>query len=172
MSTVVVTKTITLASPPKDVWPLITDTDRTNRLVSTAADFKPIEEGTKGSARFVVSTKQGGFAMEYEEAPFEWTVNKRMSVYRKMRSGPLKAYTYVLELEPASDGGTKATIRLELEPRWWILTPVIKMSAAKTVANIVELADAIDAHLTGGAPSPYLKPVSPANEERLSYAER
>jgi class 3 adenylate cyclase len=170
MSPVVITKTITLASPPKDVWPLITDTDRTNRLVSTSAEFKPLEG--KGSARFLVSTRAGGFAMEYEEAPFEWTVNKRMSVYRKMRSGPLRSYTYALELVPTTDGGTTATIRVELEPRHWLLSPIVKLSAGKTVQNIVDLASAIDAHLRDGAPSPYLKPISPANEERLAYADR
>src|SRR5688572_15364432 len=118
---VVVTSTIDLASAPADVWPLITDTDRTNRLMSTAAVFKPIEQGTKSSARFVVETKTAGFSMTYEEQPFEWTLNKRFSVYRRMRSGPLKSYTYGITLDEAADGGTRATFRLELEPRHWIL---------------------------------------------------
>ena len=93
MRPVVVETTITLASAPADVWPLITDTDRTNRLLmGAAAQYEPIEKGAKTSARFVVKTKAAGFDLEYEEAPFEWTVNKRFSVYRKMRSGPLTAF--------------------------------------------------------------------------------
>ena len=90
MSLVVVTSTISLSSAPADVWSLITDTERTNRLLmGSAAAYKPIEPGAKTSARFLVETSAGGFSMSYEEAPFEWTLHKSFSVYRKMRSGPL-----------------------------------------------------------------------------------
>src|SRR5688572_1857446 len=169
---VVVTTTVELASAPADVWPLITDTDRTNRLMSTAAVFRPIEEGSKSSARFVVETSTGGFSMSYEEAPFEWTLNKRFSVYRRMRSGPLKSYTYGITLEPTADGGTEATFRLELEPRHWILRPIVQIQSRSTLAGMASLAEQIDAHLRDNAPSPFLKPTSPANEERLAFAER
>ncbi len=172
MQPVVVTTTIQLASAPRDVWPLITDTDRTNRLMSTAAVYRPIEKGSKSSARFVVETRTGGFAMEYEEAPFEWTLNKRFSVYRKMRSGPLKSYTYGITLEETPEGGTEATFRLELEPRHWLLRPVVQIQSSRTLAGMAALAEQIDAHLRDNAPSPYEKPTSPANEERLEFATR
>jgi class 3 adenylate cyclase len=172
MASVVVEKTITLASAPSDVWPLITDTDRTNRVLAAPAAYKAIEKGAKSSARFVVTTRTGGFALEYEEAPFEWTVNKRMSVYRKMRSGPMRSYLYAIVLEPTRDGGTRATLRLELEPRWWPLTPLVRLSAARSMARLEAIAVAIDAHLVSGAPSPYVEPTARANEERLAYAER
>src|SRR5262245_39226989 len=100
MGSVVVTRAISLASAPSDVWPFITDTDRANRLMVGAAVFKPIEKGTKSSARFVVETRSAGLSMSYEEAPFEWTVNKSFSVYRKMRSGPLRSYMYGITLKP------------------------------------------------------------------------
>lgn len=172
MRPVVVETTITLSSAPADVWPLITDTDRTNRLLfGTPGVIKPIEKDVKTSARFVVETKAAGFTLEYEEAPFEWTLNKRFSVYRKMRSGPLDAYTFGIILEPTSDGGTKATVRLELHPRFWFLRPVAHIEGRRIVGRVSELAEQIDAHVRDGAPSPFLKPASPANEERLTYAE-
>lgn len=171
MRSVVVSSTITLASAPAEVWPLITDTDRTNRLVVGSSNvYKPIEPGSRSSARFVVETRAGGFAMSYEEAPFEWTLNKSFSVYRKMRSGPLRAYTYGITLEPSSDGGTRATMRLELEPRHWALRPIVQIQGTRIVAGMGRLAAAIDAHLRDNAPSPFLKPASPANEERLDFA--
>jgi class 3 adenylate cyclase len=161
-----------MASAPPDVWPLITDTDRTNRLLfGKPPIYKAIEAGTKSSARFVAETSAGGFAMEYEEAPFEWTLNKAFSVYRKMRSGVLKSYTYGITLEARGDG-TTATVRIELEPRHWLLRPVIEVQAKRVVQGMARLADQIDAHLRDSAPSPFLKPISPANEERLAYAER
>ncbi|MBX3218562.1 MAG: adenylate/guanylate cyclase domain-containing protein [Labilithrix sp.] len=173
MRSVVVTSTITLASAPPDVWPLITDTDRANRLIVGGSNvYTPIEPGSKSSARFVVETRAAGFSMSYEEAPFEWTLNKSFSVYRRMRSGPLLAYTYGVTLEPSRDGGTVATLRLELEPRHWALRPIAQLQGKRIVAGMARLAESIDAHLRDSAPSPYLKPSSPANEERLEFARR
>src|SRR5688572_25723066 len=162
MRPVVVETTIELSSAPADVWPLITDTDRTNRLLfGVPGVIKPIEKGTKTNARFVVETKAAGFTLEYEEAPFEWTVNKRFSVYRKMRSGPLHSYTYGITLEPTTDGGTKATVRLELQPRFWFLRPIAQIEGKRIVGRVSHLAEQIDAHVRDDAPSPYLKPASP-----------
>src|SRR3954451_22314480 len=164
MRPVVVSSRVTMASAPPDVWPLITDTDRTNRLlIGKPAVYRPIEPGTKSSARFVAETSAGGFPMSYEEAPFEWTLNKSFSVYRKMRSGVLRAYTYGITLEPKKGGGTEATVRLQLEPRHWLLRPVIELQARRIVQDMARLADQIDAHLRDHAPSPFLKPSSPAN---------
>lgn len=173
MASVVVTSTITLSSAPADVWPLITDTDRTNRLViGTSNVYRPIEADAKGSARFVVDTRAGGFALSYEEAPFEWTLNKKFSVYRKMRSGPLHSYGYGITLEPTAAGGTQVTIRLELEPKHWALRPIAHIQSKRIVGDLTRLAQAIDVHLRDKTPSPYTKPKSPANEERLAFAQR
>ena len=173
MRPVVVTKEITLASSPEDVWPLITDTDRTNRLVVGSGNvYRPIEAGTKTSARFVVETSVAGFSMSYDEAPFEWTLNKSFSVYRRMRSGPLRSYTYGINLEPSTDGGTRVTVRLELEPRHWLFRWIAQIQGGRVVAGVSRLATSIDAHLRDRAPSPYLKPRSLANEERLELCDR
>ena len=172
MRPVVVSTRVSMASAPADVWPLLTDTDRANRLLlGKPAVYKPIEPGTKSSARFVAETSAAGFAMSYEEAPFEWTLNKSFSVYRKMRSGVLEAYTFGITLEQTADGGTEATVRLELEPRHWLLRPILEIQAKRVVSGMARLADQIDAHLRDKAPSPFLKPTSPANEERLAFAQ-
>lgn len=173
MSSVVITSAITLSSSPADVWPLITNTDRSNRLVvGTSNVYKPIEQSVKTSARFLVETRAAGLSMSYEEAPFEWTVNKTFSVYRKMRSGPLRGYTYGVNLEPVADGGTRVTIRLELDPRHWIFRPIAQIEGKRIVTSMARLAEEIDAHLRDKAPSPFTKPRSSPNEERLELAER
>lgn len=170
MRPVVVSTHVSMAASPAEAWPLITDTDRTNRLLTgKPAVYKPIEDGTKSSARFVAETSAAGLSMEYEEAPFEWTLNKSFSVYRRMRGGVIGAYTFGIKLEPKSDGGTDATVRLELEPRHWLLRPVLELQAKRVVRDMARLADEIDAHLRGDGPSPYLEPTSPANEERLEH---
>jgi adenylate cyclase len=173
MRSVIVSTRVRMASAPADVWPLITDTDRANRLLlGKPPVYKPIEKGLKSSARFVAETSAAGFAMSYEEAPFEWTLNKSFSVYRKMRSGVLKAYTFGITLEPTEAGGTDATVRLDLEPRHWLLRPIIELQARRVVSGMAHLADQIDAHLRDNAPSPFREPASPANEERLAHATK
>jgi adenylate cyclase len=173
MRSVIVSTRVSMASAPADVWPLITDTDRTNRLLlGKPAVYKPIEKGAKSSARFVAETSAAGFAMSYEEAPFEWTLNKSFSVYRKMRSGVLRAYTFGITLAPTDAGGTDATVRLELEPRHWMLRPILEIQARRVVSGMARLSDQIDAHLRDNAPSPFVEPASPANAERLAFAEK
>lgn len=178
MRSVVVSSTVVLASAPSEVWPLITDTDRQNRLLGAKpVTYRPIERGAgnasgRSSARFVGETVAGGFSMSYEEEPFEWTHERSFSVYRKMRSGPLHSYTFGIQLEPAGDQGTRATVRLELLPRHWILRPIARLNGARFVANVAKLADAIDAHVRDRAPSPFLKPAGQANADRLAYGAR
>lgn len=168
MKPVELSTSVELASAAKDVWPYITDTDRANRLVGgRPVTYEAIEDGTKSSARFVATTSVGGFDVTYEESPFEWTLNKSFSVYRRMRSGPLESYTYGLALEDLPTGGTRATVNISLQPRHWLLSPVVRFQARGFVRGFAQLCEAIDLHVQKNAPSPYENPRAPANEDGL-----
>lgn len=172
MTSVVLKKSVVLSSSPAELWPHVTDTDRMNRLIGgQPVTYRPVDGGASGSARFVGETKAAGFAMEYEEAPFEWTENESFSVRRQMRGGPLRAYSYTVHLDPV-DGGTRFTVTLDLEPRHWLLRPILQIQAVRTVDAVARLADAIDAHLRSRAPRPFDQPASAVNEARLAIAER
>lgn len=177
MDAVIVTGSVDLASSPDDLWPLITDTDRMNRLLGLGpVKLRPIDGDGSSAARFVVETSAAGFQLEYEEFPFEWSHGRHLRVYRRMRRGPLSAYTLVWQFERASvrsgglEGGTRAHLRLELVPRYGILRPVAWFEGNRVVANLKNLARAIDAHVREKAPSPFLKPVSQVDEGHLGYA--
>jgi adenylate cyclase len=173
MRPVVIAEEATLAAAPEEVWPLITDTDRTNRLVfGQPVVFRPIEQGARTSARFVGAAKAAGLTLEYEEAPFEWTVNESFSVCRRMRSGPLTSYTFGIAIEPGPGGGTRVSVRLELVPRHWIYLPVVHIEARRVVSRMVRLAAQIDAHLSERAESPFVVPRSSVNEARLEPAAK
>ena len=168
MKPVVLSTSVDLASSAKDVWPFITDTDRANRLVGgQPVQYRAIEEGTHGTARFVAETQAGAFRITYEETPFEWTHEKSFSVFRKMRGGPLKAYTYSMTLAPLEGSGVRVTISLEMTPRHWLLRPVVAVQARSTLKGFADLATAIDRHVQENAPSPYQRPRAPANEDAL-----
>ncbi len=172
-SVVVSTGTATLASSPSEVWPFVTDTDRTNRiLLGEAVVYRPVEEGLRSVARFVGETRVAGFALEYEEAPFEWTENERFGVVRRMRGGPLRSYTYAVTFSPTEAGGTRLDVRLELELRHWIVRPIATAQGRRVVDGITALAREIDAHLRRKAPSPFRRPVAPVDETRLVRGAR
>jgi class 3 adenylate cyclase len=170
---VVVSRSLALTSAPADVWPLITDTDRTNRLVFGQSNvYEAIDGGERTSARFRVTTKVLGMPLVYEEAPFEWTLHKSFSVVRRMSAGPLLSYSYGITLEPTSSGGTQVTIRLELVPRHWLFRPLLVAVGERIVRDMSRLGESIDTHLRDKSPSPFTKPASPANDERLDHASR
>jgi adenylate cyclase len=185
MDAVVVTRSVDLASPPERVWPLISDTDRFNRLLGmSTVRYRPIDatgpggEPNKTSARFTAETRAGGFALTYDELPFEWTKERSFSVHRRMHGGPVESFTWrcTLDRTHASDGngalegGTRVAVRLEIVPRAWVLRPVAWLNARQFAGRFVDLGPAIDAHLVEGAPSPYVVPVSPADRAKIDAA--
>jgi adenylate cyclase len=179
MGAVVVTRSVDLAAPPERVWPLISDTDRFNRLLGmSAVNYRPIDAGSKTSARFVAETRAGGFKLTYDELPFEWTYERAFSVHRRMHGGPVASLTWrcTLERTRASDkagaveGGTRATVRLEIVPRAGVLRPIAWLNARQFVASFERLGQLIDAHVVEGAASPYVVPASTADHERVAAA--
>jgi class 3 adenylate cyclase len=179
MRAVVVTRSVDLVAPPERVWPLITDTDRWNRINGSAGvNFTPIEADSKDGARFVAQTRAGGLSLTYEEFPFEWTHLKTFGVHRRMRGGLIESYTWRVTLEPTGggrgaamlEGGTRATVRFEIVPRSIALWPVAWANARSFAAKFVELGKHVDAHVLDGAASPYQEPVSPTDPALIEAA--
>src|SRR5579859_7584604 len=124
MRSVVVETSVDLASPPEEIWPLLTQTDRTNRLITEPVDFQPLDDPST-PARFLARTKVGGFNVVYEESPFEWRHNKEFRVFRKARTGLLEWIRYTWTLEKNGSAGTRAKLVIEVAPRVGVLRPVI-----------------------------------------------
>ncbi len=177
MDAVVVTRSVDLASPPERVWPLVSDTDRFNRLLGMSeVRYRPVDASNTTGARFVAETRAGGFKLTYDEQPFEWTHERAFSVHRRMHGGPVESMTWRCTLERtrassagAVEGGTRATVRLEITPRAGILKPVAWLNARQFAARFVAFGPTIDAYVAGG-PSPYVVPASPADPQRVEAA--
>ncbi|MGH7298566.1 MAG: DUF5939 domain-containing protein, partial [Polyangiaceae bacterium] len=176
MRAIVVTRSVEMASPPERVWTLLADTERFNRLIgSHDVIYRPIEEGTTSSARFLAETRAGGFKLVYEEFPFEWSHQRTFGVHRRMRGGPVESYSWRCSLERTTagdgnglEGGTRATVRMEITPRHPLLAPVAWINARLFTAKFAGLGALIDAHVVEGAASPYVKPVSPADAAAIA----
>jgi class 3 adenylate cyclase len=150
-----------------------------NRIIGgNPVVYRPIE-GTKGEgntspARFLAQTRSGGFKLEYEEYPFEWSHGRSFGVFRKMRGGPLSSYAWTIHLASLGRGsglehGTRVTFRLELLARAWFLKPIALFVGSRFVRSCAALAEAIDEHVRDKAPSPYLKPVSEPNVAQIEF---
>jgi class 3 adenylate cyclase len=176
MAAVVATASAVLASSSREIWPLVTDTDRTNRLLlGDAVEYRAVEPQSESrsqgtAARFVGRTKVAGFALEYEEDPFEWVENERFGVVRRMRGGPLRSYAYTVRLAALPSGGTRVDIELRVELRVWFLRPLAQLQARRVVDGMIGLARQLDTHLRAKTPSPYAQPVAPVNEGQLARA--
>jgi hypothetical protein len=75
---VFVERVVELSSERRQLWCAIGDTERMNRAVGLGTlRVSPNEDAS--AARYVVRTVSAGFALEYEERPFEWTENEHFA---------------------------------------------------------------------------------------------
>src|SRR3954447_22830104 len=113
---VVVETTLDCSTAVGPLWNAVTDTEYLNRVSGRASlTLTPIEGG--GAARYRVATRAGGFRVEWDEAPFEWTLHRSFRVRRRMLKGPVAAVDTHFAFEPVEGGGTRLTLGLELTPK-------------------------------------------------------
>jgi len=106
-----------LKASPRQLWPLVSNTERLNRAVGLpAVEFTSKAEPGRGVRRFG-RFRKAGITVAWEEHPFEWVEGRRMGVLRQYEQGPWKWLTSVVELEPRPAGGTTLTHRVKVEPR-------------------------------------------------------
>jgi class 3 adenylate cyclase len=108
-----------LESPPRQLWPLVTNTDQLDRAIG----FAPVRytsryEPGRGVRTFVEGRKAGSTEVG-EEHPYEWVEPHRMGVLREYTQGPFRWLVSIVELLPRPAGGTTLVHRLQLEPSSW-----------------------------------------------------
>lgn len=102
--------------PPDQLWPLLADTNRFNEAMGLppyALDEMPQANGTvrrRGRGR------AAGFALEWDEKPYEWISGRHFRQSRVFTKGPFRRFGPVFDLEPDGEGGSRVTYTLEWEP--------------------------------------------------------
>ena len=108
-----------LDSTPRQLWPLVTNTDRLDRAIGfLPVKYKTSYEPGRGVRTFAEGRKAGMTEIG-EEHPYEWIEPRRMSVLREYSQGPFRWLVSVVELTPRTGGGTTLIHRLRLEPTSW-----------------------------------------------------
>jgi len=106
-----------LDASPRQLWPLVSNTDRLNRAVGLPAVTFAARPGGERGVRLVGTLRKLGLTATWEEHPFEWVEARRLGVLREYDRGPIRWLASVVELEPRAGGGTALTHRVRLVPR-------------------------------------------------------
>lgn len=154
----------TLPAPPERLWPLVSDTDRLNRLAGLPPvrfRFEPLATG--GSRTVAEARLLGGLVrLRYRETPFEWAVNRRYAVRREFGRGPLRWYTAAVELHPGGEE-TRLVQTIVLCLRWRFLRPLLPWVESLMRAKFARAYARLAGEAGGGAP--------PAGAGRAATAE-
>ena len=151
------------------LWPIISDTDRINRLTGMKrVSLTPINDGT--AARYRVRTWIDGFPMVYDELPGQWIENERYVIRRRMLSGPLRSLEMRFQLTPTSDGGTRVDYQLIIETRFRLLQPLAWLNGQRRLRSFERELQRIDGDLAKSQPLSWTSRKYPPDEAVLARA--
>jgi class 3 adenylate cyclase len=97
-----------LTSSPEELWPFVSDTNRTNRDTG----LPPMQLlGIENGVRHVRYHFPLAF-VQWDEEPFEWTYPNSLGIHRRYRQGPITEMRVEIKLEPRAEGGTHLTYQV------------------------------------------------------------
>ena len=102
----------------KQLWPLVSDTDRFNRALGLPApNFNYDHSGDR--LKVFADVKFKGMKFRWREHPFQWICEREMSVLREFESGPFEWLASTVELHPMAGRRTRLIHRFQIKPRGW-----------------------------------------------------
>ncbi len=152
-----------LESPPAQLWPHVSNTERLNRAAGLTAPrytiAPPKEDDTQrlssadvpigARTRRFAEMRAAGVPVAWEEHPFEWIEGRRFGVLREFTRGPFRWYTSVVELAPRGPG-TRLTQRIDIEPNGLLGRTIAAFEIGlRTRRNLGRVYQRIDAALVG-----------------------
>ncbi|QEG23417.1 serine/threonine-protein kinase [Mariniblastus fucicola] len=106
----------TLSASAKQLWPLVSDTDRFNRAIDLPAPEFSFDHSGKEKQVFATA-KFNGMAVRWREHPFQWNSGRELSVLREFEKGPFEWVTSTVELQPLTQNRTRVVHKFEVQPR-------------------------------------------------------
>ncbi len=98
-------------APRALVWAIVSDTNRSNRVLGLAAATYRWEEREDGSRVRVATAHELGVELQWIEPPYEWIEGRFMEGLRVFVKGPVATGGFSVTLEDTDDGRTKLTAR-------------------------------------------------------------
>ncbi|TWT97627.1 Serine/threonine-protein kinase StkP [Botrimarina colliarenosi] len=111
------TMTWRMESSADSLWPYVSNTERLNRAIGLPpVEYRTVNDPQLGVRRFA-TIRIAGFAMSWEEHPFEWVEGRRMSVFREFSGGPFQWFISTVELVPDAESGCELRHTINILPR-------------------------------------------------------
>ena len=170
-----------LQSGPRELWPLVSNTERLNRaiglpavefgLVGQRADGNPAEVGDRPA-----QARKFGLILRWTETPYEWVEGRRMGVLREFATGPFVWLTSQVELNPVG-AGTELTHTVTFLPRnrfgRWLARFEIGINTRRNLDRVYRRIDAaIQGGLTGKGPRDPFEAIAPMPIKRRAELDR
>ncbi len=112
--------------PPQRLWPLLADTNRLNEAMGLPAHRLDEIPQANNIVRRLGKGRVAGFALDWEEEPWEWIRDRRYRHVRVFSRGPFRRFGSTLDIDGGESGGSTVSYTLEWEP----LTLVGRLSGA------------------------------------------
>lgn len=108
--------TWTFDLPPEQLWPVLADTNRFNEALGLPPYTLEETPQSNGTVLRRGRGKAAGFALEWEEKPYEWITGRHFRQSRVFSKGPFRCFGPVFDVEPDGHGGSRVSYALEWEP--------------------------------------------------------
>jgi class 3 adenylate cyclase len=144
-----------LRSSPARLWPYVSHTDRVNHALGLpAVRYTTRRDPARGVERFA-EARLAGQTLRWQEHPYEWIEGRRLSVLREFSTGPFLWFMNVVELLPASGGGTRLTQRFRVVPRNWLGRLIARLELGRrSPRNFGRLYRQLDGYLQSHSSAP------------------
>ncbi len=96
-------------APRPLVWALVSDTNRSDRVMGLAAATYRWDETPDGARRRVANARELGVEIEWIEPPYAWIEGRYVEGFREFIKGPVTQAGYRVRLEDTDDGKTRLT---------------------------------------------------------------
>ncbi len=110
------TWTWTFDLPPEELWPVLADTNRFNEAMGLPPYVLEETPQPDGTVRRLGRGKVAGFALAWEEKPYEWIAGRHFRQARVFSRGPFRRFGPIFDLGPDGKGGSRVSYALEYEP--------------------------------------------------------
>ncbi|WP_372368039.1 protein kinase [Candidatus Uabimicrobium sp. HlEnr_7] len=123
-----------LKSTIKDLWPHVTNTEKVNKALGLVApDYSYVNNPQNGRQLFA-RNKSKLFSLEWQEHPYEWLHEKRMSILREYNYGIFKWMASIVEFHSHGEG-TQITHKFVISPRNWFARILLNYQFNKSVRS-------------------------------------
>ena len=166
-----------LNAPAKQLWPLVSDTDRFNQAIGLPAP-KFTYDHSGPQRKIFANANFNGMKVRWREHPFQWILNREMSVLREFETGPFEWVTSTVELHPLAGNRTRLIHSFQVKPRGLfgkLMTPIqfnimTKRSLNRVYANLENIAN--DQSCGYACDVSFSKPMRLSSVQRDKLAQR